>query len=95
MRFVDRAESIIFGVSESRIHRDLTPISMVLDEVVDQIDFLARNQDRLMGVPTGFVLLDKMLGGFQKSDLIIVCRPSRNGEVQFGPIDCAERGPAL
>lgn len=81
---VDRAESIIFGVSESRIHRDLTPISMVLDEVVDQIDFLARNQDRLMGVPTGFVLLDKMLGGFQKSDLIIVAGRPGMGKSSLG-----------
>ncbi len=81
---VDRAESIIFGVSESRIHRDLTPIARVLDEVVDQIDFLARNQNRLMGVPTGFVLLDKMLGGFQKSDLIIVAGRPGMGKSSLG-----------
>jgi len=81
---VDRAEGIIFGVSESRIHRDLTPVSRVLDEVVDQIDFLARNQDRLMGVPTGFVLLDKMLGGFQKSDLIIVAGRPGMGKSSLG-----------
>ena len=81
---VDRAEGIIFGVSESRIHRDLTPIARVLDEVVDQIDFLARNQNRLMGVPTGFVLLDKMLGGFQKSDLIIVAGRPGMGKSSLG-----------
>ncbi|MDE0143107.1 MAG: replicative DNA helicase [Caldilineaceae bacterium] len=81
---VDRAEGIIFGVSESRIHRDLTPVSLVLDEVVDQIDFLARNQNRLMGVPTGFVLLDKMLGGFQKSDLIIVAGRPGMGKSSLG-----------
>lgn len=81
---VDRAEGIIFGVSESRIHRDLTPVSRVLDEVVDQIDFLARNQNRLMGVPTGFVLLDKMLGGFQKSDLIIVAGRPGMGKSSLG-----------
>lgn len=81
---VDRAEAIIFGVSESRIHRDLTPVARVLDEVVDQIDFLARNQNRLMGVPTGFVLLDKMLGGFQKSDLIIVAGRPGMGKSSLG-----------
>lgn len=69
---VDRAEQIIFGISESRIHRDLTPIGSIMANVVDTIDFLARNQDTLMGVPTGFVMMDKMLGGFQKSDLIIL-----------------------
>ncbi len=81
---VDRAEAIIFGVSESRIHRDLTPVARVLDEVVDQIDFLARNQNRMMGVPTGFILLDKMLGGFQKSDLIIVAGRPGMGKSSLG-----------
>lgn len=81
---VDRAEQIIFGVSESRIHRDLTPISTIMADVVDQIDFLARNQNRLMGVPTGFVMLDKMLGGFQKSDLIIVAGRPGMGKSSLG-----------
>lgn len=69
---VDRAEQIVLGVSESRIHRDLMPIRAIMTNVVDQIDFLARNQGTLMGVPTGFTMLDRLLGGLQKSDLIIL-----------------------
>ena len=65
---MDRAEQIIFGVSESRIHRDLTPIRAVMGNVIERIDELARNPDRLMGVPTGFTMLDRLLGGLQKSD---------------------------
>jgi replicative DNA helicase len=46
-------------------------------EVVKRIDYLASHQGELMGVPSGFRLLDKLLGGFQKSDLIILAaRPS-------------------
>ena len=81
---VDRAERLIFGISESRIHRDLTPLSKLMPDVVDQIDYLARHQDRLMGVPTGFVLLDKMLGGFQKSDLVIVAGRPGMGKSSLG-----------
>ena len=74
---VDRAEQIIFNVSESRIHRDLTPIRAIMSDVIENIDFLSRNQDQLMGVPTGFTNLDRLLGGLQKSDLIILAaRPS-------------------
>lgn len=69
---VDRAEQIVFGISESRIHRDLTPIRAIISDVVERIDFLTRNRDTLMGVPTGFTLLDRLLGGLQKSDLIIL-----------------------
>jgi replicative DNA helicase len=81
---VDKAEQIIFGVSESRIHRELTPISTIMQNVVDQIDFLARNQNTLMGVPSGFNMLDKLLGGFQKSDLIILAGRPGMGKSSLG-----------
>lgn len=80
---VDRAEQIVFGVTESRIHRDLTPIRAIMTNVVDHIDFLSRNPDRLMGVPTGFTMLDRMLGGFQKSDLIILAARPGMGKSSF------------
>lgn len=74
---IDRAETLIFGVSEARIHRDLMPIRAIMGNVVDRIDFLTRNKDTLMGVPTGFTMLDRLLGGMQKSDLIILAaRPA-------------------
>ena len=74
---VDRAEELIFGVSERWIRRDLAPIERIMKEVTDRIEYLALHQGELMGVPTGFRLLDRLLGGLQKSDLIILAaRPS-------------------
>jgi replicative DNA helicase len=74
---VDRAEELIFGVSEQRIQRTLAPISQVMREVTERVQYLALHQGELMGVPAGFRQLDKLLGGFQKSDLIILAaRPS-------------------
>jgi len=81
---VDRAEQIIFGVSESRIHRDLVPIRAIMTDVVERIGFLTRNRDHLMGVPTGFTMLDKLLGGFQQSDLIILAGRPGMGKTSFG-----------
>jgi replicative DNA helicase len=80
---VDRAEQIIFGISESRIHRDLTPIRAIISDVVERIDFLTRNRDTLMGVPTGFAYLDRMLGGLQKSDLLILAARPGMGKSSF------------
>ena len=74
---VDRAEQLIFGVSERRVRRDLVPVRQVMHNVVERIDYLNRHQGDVMGVPTGFAKLDKLLGGFQKSDLVILAaRPS-------------------
>jgi replicative DNA helicase len=74
---VDRAEQIVFNVAEKRIRRDLAPVRQVMHEVVDRIDYLHRHQGQILGVPSGFTQLDRLLGGFQKSDLIILAaRPA-------------------
>lgn len=80
---VDRAEQIIFNVSESRIHRDLTPIRAIMTNVMENIEFLSHNQNTLMGVPTGFTMLDRLLGGLQKSDLIILAGRPGMGKTSF------------
>ncbi len=74
---VDRAEQIVFGVAERRIRRDLVPVRQVMHDVVDRVDYLHRHQGQILGVPSGFTYLDRLLGGFQKSDLIILAaRPA-------------------
>jgi replicative DNA helicase len=69
---VDRAESLVFGVSERRVARDLVPIRHVLDQFYDRIEYLNAHQGEVIGIPTGLGPLDRLLGGFQRSDLIIV-----------------------
>ncbi len=69
---LDKAEQIIFAVSQRSLARDLVPISQVLNEYFDKIEYLQAHHGQVSGVPTGFVDLDKLLGGLQKSDLVIV-----------------------
>ncbi|MBI3287263.1 MAG: replicative DNA helicase [Chloroflexi bacterium] len=69
---IDRAEQIIFGVAAQRVERDLVPIQHVLDAYYDRIEFLYQHRGSTLGLPTGFVDLDKLLGGLQTADLIIV-----------------------
>lgn len=69
---VDRAETIIFGVAERRITRDLTPIRSILDDYYERVDYLFKHRGELIGIPTGLADLDKILGGFQRSDLVII-----------------------
>ena len=69
---VDRAEQILFGVSQRRISRDMMPIRDVVSEYYDRVDYLYQHKGETIGVPTGFRQLDKVLGGLQKSDLLII-----------------------
>jgi replicative DNA helicase len=74
---LDSAEQALFAVSQQRATRDFESISDVLDKYFDQIDYLQNNRGAVVGVPTGFVDLDRLTGGLQRSDLVIVAaRPS-------------------
>jgi len=69
---LDKSEKLIFDVSQDRLERDFKPISHFLDAFFERIDFVQQHRGELVGVPTGFADLDKMTGGLQQSDLIIV-----------------------
>ena len=56
---MDEAEKAVFNVSERRLKHDLRPISNVLSEYYDRIDDLAKRPDDIVGIPTGFIDLDK------------------------------------
>lgn len=74
---IDQAEQALFSVSQRRITRDLAPIQEVIRRYYDRIEYLYAHQGEPLGVPTGFIDLDRLLGGMQRSDFIIVAaRPS-------------------
>lgn len=69
---IDRAEQSLFSVSEGRNARDLKPVRDIADEYLDRIQELNARGEDMIGIPTGFTDMDKMLGGLNKSDLLIV-----------------------
>ncbi len=55
----------------------MVPIKQVLSAYYDRIEYLTRHRGELIGIPTGFERVDKLLGGLQRSDLVILAaRPS-------------------
>lgn len=80
---VNEAEKAVFGVSEQRLPHQLQPIRQVLSEYYDRIDYLGRHKDETIGVPTGFIDLDRLLGGMQPSDLLIIAGRPGQGKSGF------------
>jgi len=80
---MDEAEKAIFNVSEKRLKHDLQPIRTVISDYYDRIDDLSKRPDDFHGVPTGFYDLDKLLGGLQPSDLLIVAGRPGQGKTGF------------
>ncbi len=69
---IDRSEQTLFGVSEERTTRDLVPVKQIARTYLERVEELNRRGDDVIGVPTGFKDLDRILGGLNRSDLIIV-----------------------
>ncbi len=80
---MDEAEKAVFGVSERRMTRDLQPIQTVLSDYYDRIDQLAQRGEDTFGVPTGFIDLDRLLGGLQPSDFLIIAGRPGSGKTSF------------
>lgn len=80
---VNDAEKAVFSVSERRLTHELQPIKDVLSAYYDRIDYLARHRDESLGVPTGFIDLDRLLGGMQSSDLLIIAGRPGQGKSGF------------
>ncbi len=69
---IDKAERALFSISETRTTRDLTPVKQIASDYYDRILELKELDTDVIGVPTGYIDLDRLLGGLNKSDLIIL-----------------------
>ncbi len=74
---LDKAEQLIFAISQNIQRADFEHIRDILDAYYDKLDHLHNHRGDIVGIPTGFTDLDKMTGGMQRSDLVILAaRPS-------------------
>lgn len=80
---MDEAEKAVFGVSERRMTRDLQTIQQVLSDYYDRIDQLSQRDEEIYGVPTGFIDLDRLLGGLQTSDFLLIAGRPGTGKTAF------------
>jgi replicative DNA helicase len=80
---VNEAEAAVFAVSEQRQSKDIVPIREVISDYFDQVKLLSERKGEVLGVPTGFYDLDKVLGGLQKSDLLIIAGRPGSGKTGF------------
>jgi len=82
-RIIDSAEKSVFNLSERRIRRDLQSIQTVVSQYYDRVSQLYQRSEEVYGVPTGLADLDKLLGGLQKSDLLIIAGRPASGKTGF------------
>ena len=70
---IEIAEQALYRLAEpSKRGGGFKSFKIAAGVALQQAEFARQNRDGLPGVPTGFTKLDEKLGGFQKSDLLIL-----------------------
>ncbi len=71
------AEQEVFQVAQQRSKKDWLPLNALLDEQWVKLEERSNHSGEVTGIPTGFIDMDRILAGFQRSDLIILAaRPA-------------------
>jgi replicative DNA helicase len=81
---VDRAEQIVFELSQSRVSTEFSHIEALLKESFERITALYEAGEEITGVPSGFRDVDRLTSGFQPGNLVIVAARPSMGKSAFG-----------
>ncbi|WP_044749270.1 replicative DNA helicase [Bacillus alveayuensis] len=80
---LNEAEKKIMEVAQRKNTGAFQNIKDILVQTYDNIEMLHNRKGEVTGIPTGFIELDRMTAGFQRSDLIIVAARPSVGKTAF------------
>ncbi len=80
---LDNAEHRVFQVAQLKRTEEFTRLKELIWPTMERIEQLQAGHGAVTGVPTGFVDLDRLTAGFQKSDLVIVAARPSMGKTAF------------
>ncbi len=80
---LDHAEQLIFSITQRHSRSDFSALRELLVDYMEKLDSLQGQRGAVVGVPTGFTDLDRMTGGLQRSDLIILAARPAMGKTSF------------
>ncbi|NNC95668.1 MAG: replicative DNA helicase [Chitinophagales bacterium] len=80
---LDEAEKNLFSIAETHIKKNGEEINVLVTKAIKEIGERMDQEGKLIGVPSGFIELDRVTGGWQKSDLIIIAARPGMGKTAF------------
>lgn len=91
---VDSASQVIFNISEKKVTKGPVSVADLIDPTIDAIEELSNKKEHVPGCPSGFNDLDRITGGFKKSNFIIIAGRPGTGKTSFG-MNIAENAAIL
>jgi len=81
--YLDRAEKRVLAIREDQARRSVVTLAEAVDRSMEKVRHQCEQKSPLTGVTTGYRYLDEKLGGFQKSDLVIIAARPSMGKTAF------------
>jgi replicative DNA helicase len=83
LELLDKAEKNLFDIAEQNFRRSNADISILLTDFITELKEIQKNKNELRGLPSGFTDLDRVTGGWQKSNLLILAARPGMGKTAF------------
>lgn len=80
---LDHTTKNIFEILDSNVRKQHDKMSTLIAKAIEEIETAANQTDGLLGVPSGFTAMDRITGGWQKSDLLILAARPGMGKTAF------------
>jgi replicative DNA helicase len=80
---LDTSEQAVFSVSQRQLGHHMRPFSLLMQELMTQIEEASQIDNPMLGLPSGFSELDALLGGLRPSSLIIGAGRPSMGKTSF------------
>ncbi len=80
---LESTEKEIYKISVGNIKNDLESTSKLVGKAIKEIEISGQGIDGISGVPSGIYSIDKLTGGWQNSELIIVAARPAMGKTAF------------
>jgi replicative DNA helicase len=80
---MNHAEKTLFEITQNNARKEVAQMRDVINDAIEEIEMASKNTDGISGVPTGFIDLDKVTSGWQRSDMIVIAARPAMGKTAF------------
>jgi replicative DNA helicase len=95
---IEEAEKLLFKITNKRVESSFRSINELLIDSVATLETMFADGSHLLGVPTGFIELDRLLAGLRGGDLLILAARPGVGKTSFAlnlAINAAREGSTV
>ena len=80
---IDEAEAMVLNLSKNILKNSIVDMKTAGVEEIMRMERVSENRGKTLGIPTGFIDLDRMTSGLNNSDLIILAARPAMGKTAF------------